>query len=99
MSHGRLIGLDTPDEIKRRFGVGYNVYLEPKHHLADQMDEGAIKLLFDKARRIFLGHADMEGIEESLDSNDKKLIFMVPSAYVYKMADVVALVETEIQEL
>ena len=96
MSHGRLIGLDTPDEIKRRFGVGYNVYLEPKHHLADQMDEGAIKLLFDKTRRIFLGHADMEGIEESLDSNDKKLIFMVPSAYVYKMADVVALVETEI---
>ena len=47
MSHGRLIGLDTPDEIKRRFGVGYNVYLEPKHHLEDQLDNEAIKALFD----------------------------------------------------
>ena len=31
MSHGRIIGLDTPNEIKRKFGVGYNVQIEPKH--------------------------------------------------------------------
>ena len=31
MSHGRVISLDTPDEIKRKFGVGYNVYIEAKH--------------------------------------------------------------------
>ena len=29
MSHGKIIALDTPNNIKRRFGVGYNVFLEP----------------------------------------------------------------------
>lgn len=29
MSHGKIIALDTPSNIKRRFGVGYNVFLEP----------------------------------------------------------------------
>jgi ABC-type multidrug transport system ATPase subunit len=29
MSHGKVIALDTPNNIKRRFGVGYNVFLEP----------------------------------------------------------------------
>ena len=31
MPHGRVISLDTPDEIKRKFGVGYIVYVEAKH--------------------------------------------------------------------
>jgi ABC-type multidrug transport system ATPase subunit len=29
MDHGKLIALDTPSNIKRRFGVGYNLFLEP----------------------------------------------------------------------
>lgn len=29
MQHGKIIALDTPNNIKRRFGVGYNVFLEP----------------------------------------------------------------------
>lgn len=30
MSHGKVIALGTPGNIKRRFGVGYNVYIEPR---------------------------------------------------------------------
>jgi ABC-type multidrug transport system ATPase subunit len=28
LSHGRLIALDTPDNIKKHFGVGYNLIIE-----------------------------------------------------------------------
>ena len=28
MSHGKVIALGTPANIKRRFGVGYNVFVE-----------------------------------------------------------------------
>lgn len=31
MSHGKVIALGTPNNIKRRFGVGYNLYVESKH--------------------------------------------------------------------
>ena len=30
MSHGKVIALGTPSNIKRRFGVGYNLYVEPR---------------------------------------------------------------------
>ena len=38
MSHGRVISMDTPDEIKRKFGVGYNVYVEARHTHEGEMD-------------------------------------------------------------
>ena len=31
MSHGKLVALDTPQNIKRRFGVGYNIFVEPRY--------------------------------------------------------------------
>lgn len=31
MSHGKVITLDTPAEIKRKFGVGYNIIIEMKN--------------------------------------------------------------------
>ena len=30
MSHGKLLALDTSYNIKKQFGVGYNLYVEPK---------------------------------------------------------------------
>jgi ABC-type multidrug transport system ATPase subunit len=30
MSHGKLLALDTPFNIKKQFGVGYNLAIEPK---------------------------------------------------------------------
>lgn len=31
MSQGKVVTLDTPHGIKKQFGVGYNLYLEPKN--------------------------------------------------------------------
>ena len=33
MSHGKLLALDTSFNIKKQFGVGYNLYIEPKTNL------------------------------------------------------------------
>ena len=30
MTHGELLALDTPKNIKSKFGVGYNIFLEPR---------------------------------------------------------------------
>lgn len=30
MSHGKLLALDTSFNIKKQFGVGYNLFIEPK---------------------------------------------------------------------
>ena len=35
MSQGKLLALDTAKNIKKRFGVGYNLLLEPKEQGAD----------------------------------------------------------------
>jgi len=59
MSHGRIINLDTPDEIKRKFGVGYNIYCEAKHQYEDQMDIEQLTKAFDSIRTIFLGRDDL----------------------------------------
>ncbi len=31
MSQGKLLALDTSTNIKKRYGVGYNLMIEPKH--------------------------------------------------------------------
>ena len=82
MSHGRVIGLDTPNEIKRKFGVGYNIYVEARHEYENQLDEEGLKNVFDRVRQIFFSREDLDEIQESPDSNDKKLIIHVPTAYV-----------------
>jgi len=46
--------------------------------------------VFDKVRAIFFGNEDMPDIEESADTNDKKLIISVPSAYVHKLSGLIA---------
>lgn len=33
MSHGKLLALDTSFNIKKQFGVGYNLYIEPRTDL------------------------------------------------------------------
>ena len=98
MSHGRIISLDTPEMIKRKFGVGYNVYIEAKHEFETQLDEAGLKAVFDRVRAIFFGNDDLPDIEESLDTNDKKLIIMVPSAYVHRLSGLIAQVERDVNE-
>ena len=96
MSHGRVIGLDTPNEIKRKFGVGYNIYVEARHEYENQLDEEGLKNVFDRVRQIFFSREDLHEIQESPDSNDKKLIIHVPTAYVQEMADLIYRVEQEV---
>ena len=98
MSHGRVIGLDTPDEIKRKFGVGYNIYVEAKHQYENQLDEAGLKAVFDRIRSIFLNNAELPNIEESQDSNDKKLIIMVPIIYVHQISGLISQVEQSVEE-
>jgi hypothetical protein len=74
MSRGKLLALDTPFNIKKRFGVGYNLLLEPK--TPELMQEFfSIKSEID---RIILQSDILIGCEESSDSTSKKLTYLVP---------------------
>jgi len=44
MSHGKIIALDTPQNIKKRFGVGYNIFVEPRY-AQQQSNEEIVELL------------------------------------------------------
>ena len=99
MSHGRVIGLDTPEEIKKKFGVGYNILVEAKHTYEGTLTDDALKAVFDNVRRVFLNKEDCPGIMESPDSNDKKLIITAPSRLVHKLSDLIAEVELGIPEV
>ena len=52
MSHGKIIALGTPSDIKRRFGVGYNLYVEPKSSL--NLSNAAITDKLLAVDRVFL---------------------------------------------
>ena len=93
MSHGKVVVLDTPGKIKKMFGVGYNVYVEPKH--ADIMRNAReLRDSFEQVKDIFLQRREgFEGITESRDSTDKRLIFLVPIANVPRLSELIAEVE------
>jgi ABC-type multidrug transport system ATPase subunit len=85
MDHGKLIALDTPNNIKRRFGVGYNVLMEPIQ--ANQMNHEQIRALAGSVRAAALApERDIIGLKESKDSVNKKLIFLVPYGEVGKIS-------------
>lgn len=96
MSHGRVVGLDTPNGIKHKFGVGYIIFIEAKHQYENQLDQNGLNEMFNKVRAIFIGQQGMEGIEESPDSNDKKLIILVPSTYVHQLSSLIEQVESTV---
>jgi ABC-type multidrug transport system ATPase subunit len=31
MTHGKILQLDTPHQIKKQFGVGFKIFIEPKN--------------------------------------------------------------------
>ena len=70
MSHGKLLALDTPFNIKKQFGVGYNLYVEPRNDLPAF---NAAKAGIDQA--VLQG---VPGAEESSDSTNKKYIYVIP---------------------
>ena len=76
MSQGKLLALDTAQNIKRRFGVGYNLLLEPKAQGIEGLSQ------FQKAKSqiddIILRQSGITSVEESNDSTPKKLIYLIP---------------------
>ena len=72
MSHGKLLALDTSYNIKKQFGVGYNLYVEPK---CDLSVFAKIKPSIDN---VILQQSGIQGCEESSDSTGKKYIYIIP---------------------
>lgn len=72
MSHGKLLALDTPYNIKKQFGVGYNLYVEPK---CDLNRFAQLKPAIDQT---ILVESQMQGVAENSDSTNKKYIYQVP---------------------
>ena len=74
MSHGKVIALDSPLGIKRKYGVGYNLIIEANQvHGPFSKDQQAMYDAF------VLKDSGIEGCSFSQDgSNPLKLVYMVP---------------------
>lgn len=97
MSHGKVIAQDTPSNIKRRFGVGYNLFLEPIN--SNEMDAQQLEELADTVRQAALSGGVIEGIREATDSSDRRLIFQIPFSEVDRISTLVAHYENNFPEL
>ena len=60
MSHGKVIALGTPGTIKRKFGVGYNLYVESRFGSGLEGSQLAERLV--AVERVFLHREGFEGI-------------------------------------
>lgn len=99
MTHGELLALDTPKNIKSRFGVGYNVFLEPRNLNAPGHSPQKTEEMFKKLRSILLEERpEFEGVTESRDSSSRALIFLVPIAMQDRLAKLIREVETQVPE-
>lgn len=87
MSHGKVITLDTPAEIKRKYGVGYNIIVELKkenqtQNLADIRESPLRQKLEDLILK-----SNLMGATSSVELTDsKKLVFLVPTDQAHKLA-------------
>lgn len=73
MTKGQLLALDTPEAIKRRFGVGYKVLIEPR--LSEITSDEFVRLKPEIDNVIFSGPFAINTVSESTDSTSKKLIY------------------------
>jgi len=76
MTHGKILTIDTPFHIKRQFGIGYNLLIEPKAHGQEAM------LAFERSKHaldsIILYSSIISGVLESQESTQRKLIYQIP---------------------
>lgn len=82
MSHGKILTLDTSFNIKKKFGVGYNLLIESRvseeaiiNGVRSKSNNIEIK---DKIDHVVLRSGLLEGAEESPDSSKKRLIYTIP---------------------
>ena len=85
MSHGKVIVLDTPSEIKRKFGVGYNLIIELKKQANNGEDirENPVRT---KIKDLIL-EADLNGASASMELTDsKKIVCLIPTEHATKLS-------------
>jgi len=73
MSRGKLLTLDTSFNIKKRFGVGYNLLIESKSD--KEGNNVGVKREID---HIVLREGLVVGAQESIDSSLKRLVYTIP---------------------
>lgn len=77
MTKGQLLALDTPEQIKKQFGVGYKLLVEPKTENISATDFATLKL--QQLDPIILSENNKDvGITENGDSTYKKVIYQIP---------------------
>ena len=91
MTKGQLLALDKPEQIKRQFGVGYKILIEPR----DNMNSHDFELMkINQIDPIILSsYYTNKGIEESSDSTNKMLIYQVPFSEVQEMSGLLKTLE------
>ena len=77
MTKGKVLTLDTPDNIKKEFGVGYELIIEP---IADKVSHDDFRLMKPEIENT-LKKQHIE-LYESSDSTYKRLIFNIPFKHV-----------------
>jgi len=74
MTKGQLLALDTPANIKKQFGVGYKIIIEPKPAVLNQQQ--FVELLANEIKPLMESYKEHQIIENS-DSTLKKAIYQV----------------------
>ena len=97
MSHGKVIALGTPQNIKRQFGVGYNLFIESKS--PENLSNAQISEQLATIDRIFLGRDGYDGITKSPDSTDKKSLFLVPISLIDRISNLMKEVEDDVPDM
>lgn len=93
MTKGQLLALDTPSNIKKQFGVGYKLLIEPRTNLINI--EQFMGLKNQTINRIIAEFKSQE-VSENSDSTSKKLIYQVPFARVQALTGLLEKLEQEV---
>lgn len=96
MSQGRIVTLDTPFGIKKQFGVGYNLYLEPKD---PNVSKEVLEDIKQRIEPILFDEAIIKGVEESQDSVLSKLIYILPFDQSANFSSLFEKIENQFSEL
>ena len=93
LTKGQLLALDTPDNIKRQFGVGYKLLIEPK---TDKISSSEFISLRSKHIDVIIEEFKQFDVNENHESSVKKLIFEIPFAKVHGISHLLEVLEAKI---
>ena len=92
MNNGKLLALDTPANIKNKFGVGYKLIVEPSQQASQEQFQ---KLKSDDLDPLVLSQANQDNhVKEHPESSVKKYVYQFPVAQVHLLRDVLSVLES-----